>query len=334
MAGNATLIPQSIRRALRKGNIPDHEKWNFIDALMEYDLTGTIPNFSNANLAMLFESYKTLIDSNNAKYFEKIQRLAIAGATGGSVRSEAKTAAARKNGAKGGAPRRNRNAARSSAPEMETEPEKQTQPKHLLRLNKNNPSSNSSSSSIDLKNSSSSLVVFPKQPETTTIFNFQNESKKAGFILDKKIARKILRENRIDLSWQTAPYSLIEFAAETVKETYPDKSLAEQKRLFISAFSWEDKISEYPAWRQRCIEAEEAKQRREEAEAEKHCRDEAWRNHPTVCGHCGAVLAPDDRVCPSCSWKLSFDEESKTWKFHEQVNLSAEFQQYIAGTKQ
>lgn len=330
MAGNATLIPQSIRSALKKGNIPDHEKWNFIDALMEYDLTGTIPNFSNANLAMLFESYKSLIDANNAKYWEKTQRLAIVGAAGGSVRSETKTAAARRNGAKGGAPKGNRNAAKNHASDNELE----KQPKQMLRLSSNEKTTQAVIDiDIDVKDSGNNRVVLEKQPTTTIILNFLNESKKAGFTLDKKIAEKILRENPIDPTWQKGPFCFTVFVANVITDLYSDKSPAEQKRLFISAFHWEDLREDYPAWRQRCIEVEEARRLKEAVEAEERRKDEAWRNRPVICGHCEAVLASDDRVCPSCSWMPFFDEESEAWKFHEPVNLSAEFRQHIAGTK-
>jgi hypothetical protein len=189
----------------------------------------------------------------------------------------------------------------------------------------------------DLENSGSIAtcgggeVVFPKQPETTTtILNILSESKKSGFTLDRKIAGRILEANPVDPAWLSGPFSFVEFAADTVKESYPGKSPAEQKRLFISSLEWEDLWETYPAWREQRRREVKAKQRQKADEAEERRKAEARRNRPPICGHCGAGLAPDNRVCPSCGWMRIFDDKSRTWEFQEPINLSEAFQQHLA----
>jgi hypothetical protein len=319
MAGNATLIPQSIRSALKQGGIPDDQKWEFVEALMEYDLTGTIPEFSNESLAMLFESYRFFIDSNNARYEEKAQRLSLAGRMGGSTRSEAKAATARKNGARGGTPRGNRNAAKNNPSNPSVESRAKEQPKQMLGLIEKTTQANKISKD---KNSSSSSVVFSKQP-TTTISNFINECVKAGFHLDEKIFGEILAENPIDPAWLSGPFNFVEFASDVIEERYSAKPSWEQKLLFVSAFAWEDLREEFPAWRERHKQEGEEKQRREAVETEQHRIAEARRNPPAVCGHCGTALAPDIRSCPSCGWILRFDEDAAIWEFDEPLNFDS-----------
>jgi rubrerythrin len=293
MAGKYALyLPYKIHDALSKGGITDSEFREFITALFNYDQHGTEPAFTNSGLTMLFESIRPEIDFYHEKYEAVVEKRREAGRNGGASKSPKKVAAARENGARGGPPKGNRNAAK----------------------NKDNPPVESE---------------MEKQPETTTT-NFINECAKAGFRLDWKIAGKILTEHPIDPAWIAGEFSFPEFVADTIKESYPGKSPAEQKRLFISGFQWEDLRDKYPAWREHHRKEAEAHQRREAAEAEERRKDEARRNPPATCGHCGTVLASDNRACPSCGRMLFFDDESEAWKFQEPVNFSAAFQQYKA----
>jgi hypothetical protein len=339
MAGKYALyLPYHIITALETEGFSDTEIGTFVRGIIKYHLEGAMPRFEDRALNLLFANNKDEFDYNIAKYAAVVEDRRKAGKKGGSSTSKAKAKAARENGGRGGAPRGNRNAAKKKALTQDPEPEPgdQTQPKQPLGLNEEQKTTQAVLElGLDKDNSTAAAgggeVVFSKQPETTTtILNFLNESKKAGFPLDRKIAGKILAESPIDPAWLSGPFSFGEFAADTVKESYPNKSPAERKRLFISAFQWEDLQEEYPAWREQRGQEAEAKQRQEVAEAEERCKTESWRNSPTVCGHCGCPLDPDSRVCPSCGWIHFFDDESGAWLFHEPVNLLETFQQYSA----
>jgi hypothetical protein len=324
MAGKYALyLPFHIITALENEGFSDAEIGVFVRGVIKYHLQGIPPRFEDRSLNLLFSSHKEEFDHNITKYNDMVEKRREAGKKGGAPRENRNAAGNRG----GGSPRGNRNAAKrktlNQAPEVE--PEKQTQAKQAdIELD------------IDLDSSSTAAagggeVVLEKQPKTTTtILNFINESKKAGFNLDKKIAGEIITENPIDPAWLEGPFCFTEFAADTVKEAYSDKAPAEQKRLFISAFKWEDLREEYPAWREKREKEDEAKQRQEAAETEERRKDEARRNPPETCVHCGAILAPDDRNCSSCGWMRFFNDESGEWGFQEPVNLSAEFKQYMA----
>jgi hypothetical protein len=146
--------------------------------------------------------------------------------------------------------------------------------------------------------------------------------------LDQEIAGEILGAG-LDPAWISGPFSFPNFAADTVKELYSAKPSREQKRLFISAFSWGDLQEEFPAWRERRKQEVRAKQQQEEAKAEKRRIAEARRNPPATCGHCGAALAPESRDCPSCGWMCNFDADSGAWEFHEPVDIKAMFEDVL-----
>jgi hypothetical protein len=338
MAGKyALLLPYHLIAALETEGFSDAEIGAFVRGVIKYHLEGIPPRFEDRSLNLLFSSSKPEFDNNIAKYESTVHQRSEAGKKGGAPKGNRNAAGNRG----GGAPKGNRNAVKRETfdkdPEsepgnkhkqmLEFEPKKQTQAKQA---------DIESESDIDSENSGSTAaagggeVVLEKQPETTTIFNLINESQKAGFTLDRKIAGKILAENPVDPVWLSGPFSFVEFAADTVKESYPGKSPAEQKRLFISSLEWEDLWETYPAWREQRKREAEAKQRQKADEAEGCRKAESRRNRPSVCGHCGAGLAPADRSCPSCGWMRIFDDESRAWKFQEPVNLSEAFQQRLA----
>jgi hypothetical protein len=182
--------------------------------------------------------------------------------------------------------------------------------KNLEKLNTNSGGSNAS-------------VILEKQPSTTTTTEFLNMCKEAGFTLDRKLAEKILSGNPIDPAWLSGAFDFPEFAADTIKNTYPDKPPAERKRLFISALEWEDLREQYPAWRKQREQEARVEQQQEEAEARKRRTAEARRNRPATCGHCGAALATNNRTCPSCGWVRVFNDESGAWVFDEPSDFKA-----------
>jgi ribosomal protein L40E len=207
-------------------------------------------------------------------------------------------------------------------PPVEFEPEKQTQAKQAVLVLVLDSVLELESSGSSTAAASDGEVVLKKQPKTT-ITEFLTDCTKAGFSLDRKLAEKILSGNPIDPTWLPKPFSFVEFIASVIAERYCGKPPAEQKRLFISAFSWRDLQEEYPAWREKREQEVRVEQQQEEAEARKRSIAEARRNRPAICGHCGAALAPESRACPSCGRVLRFDEEAAVWEFDEPLNFDS-----------
>ena len=263
MAGKYALyFPYKTIDALQAGKVSDSEFRRFIIALVNYDRRKELPAFDNSGLAMLFESLKPEIDVAREKYTAAIERNREKGSQGGKSSSEAKQAAARNNGKRGGAPFGNQNAAK-----------KLKQPKQVLGLNKttstpekqpkNNPSGEFDCNSLsgnelqnqkqpkqnrtDKDKNSCSGVVFSKQPTTTTTESILQTCEETGFPMTKSGAQRI-QGMGIDPEWLAGPFNFIKSTIEYVQKIYDDKPPEEQKRLFFSALEWEDRQEEFPAW--------------------------------------------------------------------------------------
>lgn len=112
MAGKHLLLPYKIIDALSSGNLTTDESWQFIKAMVEYDRSGTLPDFPRGEASALWLIIKPEIDHNIKTWEAELERRSEAGRIGGSARTDAKVAAARENGRMGGAPQGNRNAAK------------------------------------------------------------------------------------------------------------------------------------------------------------------------------------------------------------------------------
>jgi hypothetical protein len=295
-----------------------------VRGVIKYHLEGTPPRFEDRALNLLFSNCKSEFDHNIDRYRAKVESCRENGKKGGAPKGN-KNAVGNRGG---GAPEKNQNAARAinkHNPAVEFEPEKQTQPKQAdsdseLELELDNSGCSNAANSAE--------VVFSKQPETTTIQNFLDECKKAGFILDRKIAGEILNTG-LDPAWLTRPFSFPECVAENIRNAYPDRPPAEQRRLFISALKWEDLREEYSSWREnqaRETATQEKRQLQEAALQEKRRRiDQAKAVPPVTCGHCGAVLALDNQECPVCNYRYEFNSETLEYEFYAPINLVEDF---------
>jgi hypothetical protein len=212
------------------------------------------------------------MDFYHEKYDAIVEKRREAGKNGGTSKSAKKKAAAIKNGRTGGAPEGNRNAMGnrgggapmgnrnavrgSSTPEVETEPEKQTQPKHLLRLNKTNSTqaelvvSNQyiESEKEDSSSNPSGAENQPRLRTTTTADtdSFISECQRHGFFISANKAREIL-DTGIDPAWLSGEFSFLEYMAQFVSEKYPDKPHEQLTSIFIKALEYEDRREEYQA---------------------------------------------------------------------------------------
>jgi hypothetical protein len=144
--------------------------------------------------------------------------------------------------------------------------------------------------------------------------------------MDLKAAEKILKKNNFSPAWYNGRFNFPEYIALRIKADprYKDKPDQELKRLFLSAFSWDDFQDEFLKWRS---EQESRAERKTAADAERYRIDEARRNPPVTCGHCGAALAPDSKECPSCKRMVFFNNESGTWEFQEPFDFKSMFRE-------
>ena len=90
----------SFRTSIAKIDLPAETKLNYYEAVLDYGLFGTIPQFDNPVLDALYEVLKPIIDANTRK------------------KQHAITCA--ENGKKGGAPMGNANASKSKAKTTKT----------------------------------------------------------------------------------------------------------------------------------------------------------------------------------------------------------------------
>jgi hypothetical protein len=156
---------------------------------------------------------------------------------------------------------------------------------------------------------------------TTVILNFIKGCKTLGYSLDESKAREILGSG-IDSAWLSGPSNFLEYTDQQIKSEYPDKPSAEKRFLFLAALTWDNLREDFPAWRDK-------QNRTTTAKAERCRKDAARAAVPETCGHCGAVLAPDNRACPSCNWIPFFNEESEKYEFQEAPDLKAMFAQQV-----
>jgi hypothetical protein len=353
----ALYLPYKVLDSLSSGNVTDSEFREFIMGLAEYDKSGVFPASHTAGFAMMFELLKSDLDFAKAKYEEIIEKRRIAGQQGGTPIGNKNAVKNRGGGApegnqnavgnRGGrAPAGNQNARKEVPDDQETEPDDvkqtQTQAKQAKQADNSSQYSVNSIQLKDKRNSSSSsadpagdgVVVSAKQPQTTTtdfinIQNFLEASKNAGFTLDRKAAERIL-ENEGFRHWINGRFNFLKnflkYTAQRIKSDpkYADKPGQEQKRLFISALSWEDFQDDYLEWREKTDRkaAEIAERRRiEQVKADK----------PKTCGHCGAALALEGLrgSCPSCNYDFLFNDEKGEWEAHEPFNFSEAFKEHL-----
>jgi len=325
--------------------------------LAEYDKSGVFPASHTAGFAMMFELLKSDLDFAKAKYEEIIEKRRIAGQQGGAPIGNQNAVKNRGGGApegnqnavgnRGGrAPAGNQNARKEAPDDQEPEPDdvKQTQTqakqaKQAKQADNSNQYSvfslqslynNSSSSSSSAAFAGDGDIVSAKQPQTTTtdsinIQNFLEASKKAGFTLDRKAAEGILEEEGFR-RWINGRFNFLKnflkYTAQRIKSDpkYADKPYQEQKRLFISALSWEDFQDDYLEWR---VEAE----RKAATAAERKRIEQAKADKPKTCGNCGTALTLEGLrgFCPSCDYNFLFNEEKGEWESHAPFNFSEEF---------
>jgi DNA-binding MarR family transcriptional regulator len=176
------------------------------------------------------------------------------------------------------------------------------------------------------------------EPTTTVLIQqFIDASKKAGFVLDNKVAASILAKG-LSSDWIDGSFNFLDYVAGYIKESYPNKSKPEQKRLFISALGWDDLQDEFPEWkktREAEASAREERRRQETEEQEKRrLVDQARADGPKTCGHCGAPIAAPGGLrgtCPSCNYDYFFNEESEKWEYSKSFNLVAEYKRLKKG---
>jgi hypothetical protein len=111
------------------------------------------------------------------------------------------------------------------------------------------------------------ILITHSSSTTTTILNFQNACKKAGFSLDKEKAEEILNAG-LDPSWLSGDFDFVKYTASYIQEAYGHKPIKEQRSLFIAAFEWPDHREEFPAWRDEKIAAAAKREARRLREAE------------------------------------------------------------------
>lgn len=341
MAGKYALyLPYKVLDSLSSGNVTDSEFREFIMGLAEYDRHGLFPASHTAGFTMMFELVKSDLDFAKDKYEAILEKRRNAGKQGGAPKGNKNAV-----GNRGGAPMGNRNAAKDEAPDKEPEQEKQHN--QMLELNDEKTtqakqakqaesvvSNQLSVNSHKIKENSSSSytasgeVAFSKQPPTTTIDIFIKNCKEAGFSLDTKKAREILNTG-IDTSWLYGTHNYPEYIANYIRESYPEKSEAEHRRLFVSALTWDDRRAEFPEWRERRIAEAAAQEERRQAEAKAKERyqqiEEARANPPKTCTNCGKPIFLEGRRgdCLSCKWDYFFNEESGKWDANEPMDFSA-----------
>jgi hypothetical protein len=155
---------------------------------------------------------------------------------------------------------------------------------------------------------------------TTIIFNFQRECKQLGFPITEARARSVLKTG-LDPAWFTGPGGFPAYIAAYVDNAYSDKAPDEWLKLFLSAFTWEDKQEEYRDF----LEKRKAQAgMKAETEADRQ-RKEARRRaapRPAVCGNCGAAMPSQGKLCPACDHYTVWDDEQEKYVFQERLDFS------------
>jgi hypothetical protein len=106
-------------------------------------------------------------------------------------------------------------------------------------------------STLDQSSSSGGGKNPPPQTTTTTIQKFLEVSKKAGFVIDSRVAANILAVG-FPPDWIEGDFNLPKHLADRIKNDpkYKDKPPQELKRLYIKSFTWPDIQEDFPEWRE------------------------------------------------------------------------------------
>lgn len=301
----SVLIKYKYLEYIESANIPDNEAWTFIKAIIEYDKSGTMPNFTNPVLTGLFAVVKLDLDQNRESYEEVSKSRSSSGKKGAKARWE-------KNSKNSNCQKTTENIANDSNCQ-----------KNAKTMAKMHDSGGDSGYDLgyesDLELSSKNININKGggyiQPPPQILKQIKKESGAQGFFIDSKIA-KIFYNCGIDTVWLSESFSFLEYCALSVKQKYPEKNNDELKPIFISAVKdWEDLRDSYPQWKLK--QEKIVKKKEHELEIEK-----VKNNPPQICA-CGNKLKYvstwDCMVCESseCMNKYEFDETQIKWVFIE-----------------
>ena len=301
MAGNHFLLPYKVVDALSSGNLTGDESWQFIKAMVDYDRSGTLPDFPRGEASVIWAMIKPEIDHNKKTWEAELNRRSEAGKKGGSARSQAKVEAARENGRQGGAPPGNKNAVKTETTQT------------LIGLNAEK------TTQAEYVNDSGNDLQKP-QP---IFLNIKNQCTAKGFFLDDDSAIENLI-SETDVSW-FGDHSFVDFIAETVQETYGEKAKREQHKIFRKLlFDAPNLRAEYPQWR-------DLRKEKDATEERKGKRSKALAAVPKDCPICNGEL--NQSLQCKKHGRFEFSENVVKYVFLQyepaEVNLSLAFRQHM-----
>jgi len=245
----AVLIKYKYLEYIENAKLSDADSWHFIKGIIEYDRSGTLPEFSNPVLVGLFAAVKLDIDQNRENYEEVIKERSASGKKGAEARWGKKDS---KNGKCHNSHANNDTHKQSMANMADSDYGNDLGYESDLVSDSDSDSSNT----LYIKNNGGSSQSYPQgfqQPPPHIIKNIKKESGAHGFFIDTKIVKLFLNSG-IDETWLCAPYSYLEYCALAVNKKYPDKNMDELKPLFISAVKdWEDLRDSYPVWKENAL---------------------------------------------------------------------------------